>query len=177
MDEAEIREDRKNRNDSKNEADTRVEQCLRENGFVLLRPSGTSMRPLIKEGKAVVLLETVLEPLKKGDIILYRRFAGHPDEDGFGESKEPKATLILHRIIDIRGRELVVCGDHQWKETECIRRSQVLAVAKGFYHKKRYIDLYGTSRWLRLYTAIWNSSKTVRRLCLGILRILKLDEK
>ena len=31
MDEAEIREDRKNRNDSKNEADTRVEQCLREN--------------------------------------------------------------------------------------------------------------------------------------------------
>ena len=84
MDEAEIREDRKNRNDSKNEADTRVEQCLRENGFVLLRPSGTSMRPLIKEGKTVVLLETVSESMKKGDIILYQRFEGHPDEDGFG---------------------------------------------------------------------------------------------
>ena len=76
-----------------------IEQCLQELGFAVVPIKGTSMWPLLKEGKCRVKV-TAAEGkiLKKGDIVLYRR------KDG---------TLVLHRIMKVEEDGFRVCGDHQ----------------------------------------------------------------
>ena len=62
-----------------------IEQCLQELGYAVVPIRGTSMWPLLKEGKSRVQVEAKEgKQVRKGDIVLYRR------KDG---------TLVLHRII------------------------------------------------------------------------------
>ena len=69
-----------------------IEQCLKDIGFAVVPISGTSMWPLLKEGKSQIqLVSGGTKQLKKGDVVLYRR------EDG---------TLVLHRIIKIVKKKL-----------------------------------------------------------------------
>ena len=139
-----------------------IEQCLKDLGFAVVPISGTSMWPLLKEGKSQVqLVSGRTKQLKKGDIVLYRR------KDG---------TLVLHRIIKIvKNNTYLVCGDHQWKSEEQIREDQILAAAQGFFINGRYID--EKIWWYRLYQKIWNGNLTIRRCCLAFLRLTGLEKK
>ena len=139
-----------------------IEQCLKDIGFAVVSISGTSMWPLLKEGKSQVqLVSGRTKQLKKGDIVLYRR------KDG---------TLVLHRIIKIvKKNTYLVCGDHQWKLEEQIGKDQILAVAQGFFINGRYID--EKTWWYRLYKKIWNGNLTIRRCCLAFLRLTGLENK
>ena len=139
-----------------------IEQCLKDIGFAVVPIRGTSMWPLLKEGKSQVqLVSGRTKQLKKGDIVLYRR------KDG---------TLVLHRIIKIVKRNTyLVCGDHQWKLEEQIREDLILAVAQGFFINGRYID--EKIWWYRLYKRFWNGNMTIRRCCLLILRLSGLEKR
>ena len=139
-----------------------IEQCLKDMGFAVVPISGTSMWPLLKEGKSQVqLVSGRTKQLKKGDIVLYRR------KDG---------TLVLHRIIKIvKKNTYLVCGDHQWKLEEQIGKDQILAVAQGFFINGRYID--EKIWWYRLYKKIWNGNLTIRRCCLAFFRLTGLEKK
>ena len=139
-----------------------IEQCLKDMGFAVVPISGTSMWPLLKEGKSQVqLVSGRTKQLKKGDIVLYRR------KDG---------TLVLHRIIKIvKKNTYLVCGDHQWKLEEQIREDQILAAVQGFFINGRYID--EKTWWYRLYKKIWNGNLTIRRCCLAFLRLTGLEKK
>ena len=139
-----------------------IEQCLKELGFAIVPIRGTSMWPLLKEGKSQVqLVSGRTKQLKKGDIVLYRR------KDG---------TLVLHRIIKIvKKNTYLLCGDHQWKSEEQIREGQILAAAQGFFINGRYID--EKIWWYRLYKKIWNGNLTIRRCCLAFLRLTGLEKK
>lgn len=157
-----------------------IELCLRELGYAVVPIEGTSMWPLLKQGKTFVQLEAKDgKRLKKGDIILYRK------KDG---------TLVLHRIIKVVGEDTFsVLGDHQWKNAEQVRYDQILAVAPLFYFKEKRSAALGHKRlhrqklstrnacrgtrlffengnkvdektlWYRLYKRIWNGSLTLRR--------------
>ena len=96
-----------------------IEQCLKQLGFAVVPTKGTSMWPLLKEGKCRVKV-TAAEGkiLKKGDIVLYRRTDG---------------TLVLHRIMKVEEDGFRVCGDHQWKLDEKVQEEQILAIAQGFF--------------------------------------------
>lgn len=139
-----------------------VEQCLQELGFAVVPITGTSMWPLLKEGKSQVqVIAGDGKQLRKGDLVLYRR------KDG---------TLILHRILKAGADgTYLVCGDHQWKLEEQIREEQILAVAQGFYRNGRYID--EKTWWYRLYKGVWNSNLTMRRCCLAFLRLSGLEKR
>ena len=139
-----------------------MEQCLKELGFAVVPVKGTSMWPLLKEGKSrVQLVEKDGKQLREGDIVLYRRVDG---------------SLILHRIFKIEADgTYLVCGDHQWKLEEQIREEQILAVAQGFYRNGRYID--EKTWWYRLYKGVWNSNVTIRRCCLAFLRLSGLEKR
>ena len=139
-----------------------IEQCLKDMGFAVVPISGTSMWPLLKEGKSQVqLVSGRTKQLKKGDIVLYRR------KDG---------TLVLHRIIKIvKKNTYLVCGDHQWKLEEQIREDQILAAVQGFFINGRYID--EKTWWYRLYKKIWNGNLTIRRCCLAFFRLTGLEKK
>lgn len=139
-----------------------IEQCLKELGFAIVPIKGTSMWPLLKEGKSQVqLVSGRTKQLKKGDIVLYRR------KDG---------TLILHRIVKVGEKDtFLVCGDHQWKLDEQVEEDQILAAAQGFFMNGRYID--EKNWWYQLYKKIWTGNLMMRRCCLAFLRLTGLEKK
>ena len=138
-----------------------IEQCLQELGYAVVPVRGTSMWPLLKEGKTRVQVEAKEgKQVRKGDIVLYRRKNG---------------TLVLHRIIKVEDDTFLVCGDHQWKQMEQVQEEQILAVAQGFFKNGNYID--EKTWWYRLYKRFWNGNLTVRRCCLAFLRLSGLEKR
>ena len=138
-----------------------IEQCLKELGFAVVPTKGTSMWPLLIEGKCRVKITAAeRKMLKKGDIVLYRRTDG---------------TLVLHRIMKIEEDGFRVCGDHQWKLDEKVQEEQILAVAQGFFINGNYID--EKTWWYRIYKRFWNGNLTIRRCCLAFLRLSGLENK
>ena len=138
-----------------------IEQCLKELGFAVVPTKGTSMWPLLVEGKCRVKITAAeRKMLKKGDIVLYRRTDG---------------TLVLHRNMKIEEDGFRVCGDHQWKLDEKVQEEQILAVAQGFFINGNYID--EKTWWYRLYKRFWNGNLTVRRCCLAFLRLSGLEKR
>ena len=135
-----------------------IERSIKELGYAVVPITGTSMLPLLKEGRDRVELKPYChERLKKGDVVLYKK------NDG---------TLVLHRIIKTENREFfTVLGDHQFKNAERVNKNQIIAVACGFFIKGRYVN--EKTRWYRLYKKIWLSSLTVRRCFLALLSIKK----
>ena len=138
-----------------------IEQCLQELGYAVVPVRGTSMWPLLKEGKTRVQVEAKEgKQVRKGDIVLYRRKNG---------------TLVLHRIIKVEYDTFLVCGDHQWKQMEQVQEEQILAVAQGFFRNGHYID--DNTWWYRIYKKFWNGNLTVRRYCLAFLRLSGLEKR
>lgn len=135
-----------------------IERSINELGYAVVPITGTSMLPLLKEGRDLVELESCSqERLKKGDVVLYKK------NDG---------TLVLHRIIKTENGEFfTVLGDHQFKNAERVNKNQIIAVACGFFIKGRYVN--EKTRWYRLYKKIWLSGLTVRRCFLALLSIKK----
>ena len=138
-----------------------IERCLQELGYAIVSPKGTSMWPLLREGKSwVQVTSRDGRQLRAGDVVLYRRSDGQ---------------LVLHRIIRVENDGTYwVCGDHQWKLEERIREEQILAVARTFSRNGYLIDAH--TKWYRLYQLFWNRNLTVRRCCLALLRLIGLED-
>ena len=135
-----------------------IERSINELGYAVVPITGTSMLPLLKEGRDRVELEPCSqERLKKGDVVLYKK------NDG---------TLVLHRIIKTENREFfTVLGDHQFKNAERVNKNQIIAVACGFFIKGRYVT--EKTRRYRMYKKIWLCNLNVRRIILAVLSLKK----
>ena len=135
-----------------------IERSIKELGYAVVPITGTSMLPLLKEGRDRVELKPYChERLKKGDVVLYKK------NDG---------TLVLHRIIKTENGEFfTVLGDHQFKNAERVNKNQIIAVACGFFIKGRYVN--EKTRWYRLYKKIWLCNLNVRRIILAVLSLKK----
>ena len=135
-----------------------IERSIKELGYAVAPIAGTSMLPLLKEGRDLVELESCSqERLKKGDVVLYKK------NDG---------TLVLHRIIKTENREFfTVLGDHQFKNAERVNKNQIIAVACGFFIKGRYVT--EKTRWYRMYKKIWLCNLNFRRIILAVLSLKK----
>lgn len=140
----------------------KIEECLKNLGYVIIRTKGSSMWPLFKEGKSMVqIVSCEGNAFRKGDIVLYRNI-----DD----------TLILHRILKAADEEsFLVCGDHQWKEIEKIRKDEILGVVQGFYVKGSFVD--DETLWYRVYKKIWNGNLTIRRCCLAFLQLSGIEKR
>ena len=135
-----------------------IERSIKELGYAVVPITGTSMLPLLKEGRDLVELESCSqERLKKGDVVLYKK------NDG---------TLVLHRIIKTENGEFfTVLGDHQFNNDEWVNKNQIIAVACGFFIKGRYVT--EKTRWYRLYKKIWLCNVNFRRIILAVLSFKK----
>ena len=76
--------------------------------------SGNSMSPFLVHGRDTVFLTRVKRPLRRGDIVLYRRQNG---------------AYILHRICAVEGNAFTAVGDAQTETEKGIAMQQVIAVA------------------------------------------------
>ena len=135
-----------------------IERSIKELGYAVAPIAGTSMMPLLKEGRDRVELKPYChERLKKGDVVLYKK------NDG---------TLVLHRIIRVENGEFfTVLGDHQFNNAERVNKNQISAVACGFFIKGRYVT--EKTRWYRMYKKIWLCNLNFRRIILAVLSLKK----
>lgn len=142
-----------------------LEEQLRH-GPARLPVTGSSMLPMLRGGRDIVMLTALSRAPDPGDVILYRRENGQ---------------YVLHRLIRmVDGQTCLCCGDNQW-EREFISLRQVIARVERFRRGGKWIDT-GTSRGYGLYTWIWTRlfflrpvMIAARRLFGRLRRILRRD--
>ena len=113
-------------------------QLLQETESVPLVISGSSMTPFLVHGRDTVFLSKVTEPLKRGDMILYRRESG---------------AYVLHRIYRVRDGAYDLVGDGQLDIEPGIRPQQILAIVKTVRRKGKL--LRKGSFWWEFFEHIW----------------------
>ena len=89
-----------------------VERELSERGSFAACAVGESMRPMLRGGRDMVIIEPVSEKLKKYDVILF---------------KDELSRYVLHRIIKIKGELIITRGDNTYF-TESVALENVLGI-------------------------------------------------
>ncbi len=107
-------------------------------------PRGTSMLPMLRQGKDTVILSPLPETIRKYDLPLYQR------EDG---------KYILHRIVAV-GDTYTCIGDNQYQYEPGVRRGQMIALVTAFTRDGREISV--NNPVYRLYCSLWHHSRGAR---------------
>ena len=116
---------------------------------VMTRTRGTSMRPLLRQGRDIVVIKRPEFPLKAGDAPLYR--------------VKSKKELVLHRILNVRKDGVyIIRGDNLFVK-EYVAESQIVGVMKAFYRDGKYCDCE-KSRIYKLYIIANRASYPARYL-------------
>ena len=107
------------------------EEYLKKYGTLTYSNVGTSMLPLIRQGKDLfIITKKGKRRFKRGDVVLYRR---------------PPNKYVLHRIIEVRPDDYVILGDNCINKEYGIKDSDILGVMTGFVRsgKEHSIKEYG----------------------------------
>lgn len=123
-----------------------IQEKLGNGGSVTFSPKGTSMLPMLRQGKDTVTLSPVTKKLNKFDLPLYRRDNGQ---------------YVLHRIVEV-GDTLTCIGDNQFELEREVRFDQVIGVVTMFSRDGRTCSVEDFSYWL--YCRAWHYSRPVRHL-------------
>lgn len=116
---------RKNEGYRLSELEGIIRKVIESGGEFELYPRGTSMLPLIREGRDSVMLSALPERLSPGDTVLYRRDGG---------------AYVLHRIVGTDRETFTMCGDNQYRPEPGIRREQMIAFASAYIINGRRIE-------------------------------------
>ena len=121
-----------------------VESELADNGVYASVTSGTSMQPLFKTNRDMIVIVPPKGELKKYDVVLYKVATG---------------KYVLHRIVKVLPDKYLIRGDNTYK-LEHIEKGRILAVLTEFIRKGKKCKV--TERSYRLYSRIWNFIYPVR---------------
>lgn len=118
-----------------------IKEQLESGGNVKIPITGTSMLPLLVQGRDFVVLKAC-EKAEINDIIFYRRDNG---------------AFVLHRIIGVDGNGYILCGDNQWVKEYGISDYNIIGVVTEIHRNgkvigvddKKYVKYY--KRWLKLF--------------------------
>ena len=133
-----------------------IEEEINENGKLVFTNVGTSMKPLIKQDKDILIIEKTNGKLKKYDIPLYKR------KDG---------QYVLHRILNVSNDEYVICGDNCYIKEYGITDSNIIGVLTAIVRKGKQVKT--TDFKYKLYTHIWCDLFFIRAFMLRMFKFLK----
>ena len=125
------------------DAITVIEEVLQADGEFRLYPKGTSMLPLLVQGKDSVVLrrrnDSLEKPLKKHDIAFYRRNSGQ---------------FVLHRVMKrSRDGSYTMCGDNQTVLEKGITPDQIIGYVCRIYKGERELSLASVK--YKIYVLFW----------------------
>ena len=119
-------------------------QILKETVRVVYTTRGVSMRPLLRQGKDVVVIEAPKEHWKKYDTVLFLRRNGQ---------------YVLHRILKVSGDRYWIVGDN-CVSGEMVEEDRMIGILTQIKRGGRTIKV--TDWRYRLYTHIWCDAYPVR---------------
>ena len=132
---------------------TRFEDLLRNDGRLVYKTKGTSMEPMLRQNRDLVIIEVPSSRLQKYDVALYRR-----DE-----------KYILHRVIGVNDDGYRIRGDNTYS-TEHVPFDDVIGVLTRFQRKGKLHTV--TERGYRFYVRFWNAIYPLRALWRHLRRLL-----
>ena len=108
-----MRESLKNNKLTLSDVEPLMREVLDSGGEFELAPGGTSMLPLIKEGRDTVTLIKPQNRLKLDDVALYKRKNGQ---------------FVLHRVVKVYDGGYDMCGDNQSVPEIGIKDTQIIGL-------------------------------------------------
>lgn len=114
--------------------------------------NGVSMLPLIRRGIDPVTVTRLYRPLKKGDVVLFRRHDG---------------VFAVHRVRRLRGNTVVTLGDGCLTEDPPMTSDRVCGIVIRVCRNGRSISLDGPTG--RFFGRLWMAALPLRR----FLRLLR----
>ena len=117
--------------------DNTVEAELRDHCVYASVTKGTSMRPLFKTNRDVIILVSADGDLRKYDVVLYKNNSG---------------KYVLHRIVKVLPDKYVLRGDNTFVN-EYVSKDRIIAVLTEFNRKgkKKSVNDIG----YRFYSRFW----------------------
>ena len=97
-------------------------EVMESGGEFRLGITGTSMLPLLVQGKDSVCFKKPNGRLEKHDIAFYRRKNG---------------AFVLHRVMKVEKDSYVFCGDGQYILERGITDEQIIGVVSKIYKKEK----------------------------------------
>lgn len=126
---------------------TTYEECLKQYGILIYKNTGTSMLPLLRQGRDVFIVRKLgeYETCKKWDVVLYKR---------------PPESYVLHRVVGVHDISYDILGDNCIGIERNIPKDAVIGVMTGFIRngKKYRVD----SSWYKLYVLFWCKPYRIR---------------
>ena len=111
---------------------------LERDGKFVYKNKGTSMYPLIREGRDLLVIEKIREKPKKYDVLLYQRDQGE---------------YVLHRVLEVRPDGYVLNGDNCWWKEYGITDRHIIGILTAVIRDGKELS---TGSWqYRLYTRLW----------------------
>jgi len=119
-------------------------QVIEETGCLAYTTRGVSMRPLLREGKDVVVIEKLKSHLKKYDTVLFIRENGQ---------------YVLHRILKVMDDKCWIAGDN-CISGEMVSNEQIIGLMTSIKRNGKVIKV--TDWRYRLYVYLWCAAYPVR---------------
>ncbi len=122
------------------------EEYLNKNGSLTYSNVGTSMLPMLRQGRDIFTVRKKGEDrCKRGDVVLYRR---------------PPDQYVLHRIIKVRPEDYVILGDNCVSKEYGIRDESIIGVLTSFTRDGKEYSV--TDPGYRVYSALWLNTMPIR---------------
>lgn len=128
---------------------------LELHGKIIYTNVGTSMMPLLRAGRDVMIIERPTGRLKKYDVALYIRADG---------------MHVLHRVLKVRDNDYVICGDHCTVKEYGITDDNIIGVLTGIIRDGKTVTM--DSFGYKLYYHLWCDFFYVRVLLLKVKYVL-----
>ncbi len=136
------------------------EEVLAKEGRLVYSNVGNSMWPLIRQGRDLMVIQRPSGRLKKYDAPLYRRDNGQ---------------YVLHRVLKVREKDYVICGDNCVRPETGITDRQILGVLTAVVRDGKELPV--TDWRCRLYVLLWCGLFPLRVFALKGIRAWKRRRK
>ena len=121
------------------------EELLDRDGKIVYKTHGSSMRPMLRQDRDLVIIRVPASRLKKYDVALYRR----------------NGDYVLHRVIGVKEDHYLIRGDNTYR-IETVPEENVIGVLAGFQRNGKEIST--DSIGYRIYGRGWHAVFPLRAL-------------
>ncbi|MBQ8078275.1 MAG: S24/S26 family peptidase [Eubacterium sp.] len=125
---------------------TSIKEILDTYGKYSGLTSGTSMLPLLHQGKDTIIVVKPKERLKKYDVALY-------------VTKQGK--YIMHRVVEVHDDHYIITGDNLLAK-EYVTDDMICGKLVGFYKNGKHFVDCENSKAYKIYSKVWVAGKPLR---------------